>query len=50
MARDAPDAPTERQAGNVLKRIDALLAEVGPDKPRLLNVTMGSPTNAMSRR
>ncbi len=40
VARDAPGAPIERQTENVLARIDALLAEAGADKSRLLNATI----------
>lgn len=40
VARDAPNAGIERQTENALRRIDALLAEAGTDKSRLLNVTI----------
>lgn len=40
VARDAPDAPIERQTETVLERIDTLLAEAGTNKSRLLNATI----------
>jgi enamine deaminase RidA (YjgF/YER057c/UK114 family) len=40
VARDAPNASIERQTENALQRIDALLAEAGSDKSRLLNATI----------
>ncbi|MBM3490189.1 MAG: RidA family protein [Alphaproteobacteria bacterium] len=40
VARDRPWAGIAEQTANTLARIDALLAEAGSDKTRLLNVTI----------
>ncbi len=40
VAEDAPGADVARQTGNILDRIDALLAEVGTDKTKLLSATI----------
>nr|WP_246307045.1 RidA family protein [Azospirillum melinis] len=40
VAEDAPGADVAQQTCNVLDRIDALLAEVGTDKTKLLSATI----------
>lgn len=40
VAADAPGETVEKQTRNVLERLDALLAEVGTDKTRLLSATI----------
>ncbi|MFT6696049.1 MAG: enamine deaminase RidA (YjgF/YER057c/UK114 family) [Paracoccaceae bacterium] len=40
IAVDAPGASAEAQTRNILARIDALLAEVGSDKSRMLSATI----------
>ncbi len=40
VAQDAPGESVTRQTENVLERIDALLAEAGSDKSRLLSATI----------
>jgi len=40
VARDAPGESVTRQTENVLEHVDALLAEVGSDKSKLLSATI----------
>jgi len=40
VAVDAPGESVTRQTGNVLERIEALLAEAGSDKSKLLSATI----------